>query len=97
MAEGDLVMVHGRYVGWGPKQPRGSTWEKHARLEAGLIDPESAIQPALTAEHHREGLSFWQSSRSGGRLQFAGGISFSPFRIELFLRGVTRGVTLRDL
>ena len=33
--------------------------EKHARLEAGLIDPVSAIQPALTAEHqHREGLSF---------------------------------------
>ena len=30
--------------------------EKHARLEAGLIDPVSAIQPAPTAEHqHREG------------------------------------------
>ena len=25
--------------------------EKHARLEAGLIDPVSAIQPAPTAEH----------------------------------------------
>jgi hypothetical protein len=36
--------------------------EKHARLEAGLIDPVSAIQPAPTAEHqHREGLSFWQA------------------------------------
>jgi hypothetical protein len=29
--------------------------EKHARLEAGLIDPVSAIRPAPTAEHqHRE-------------------------------------------
>jgi hypothetical protein len=36
--------------------------EKHARLEADLIDPVSAIQPAPTAEHqHREGLSFWQA------------------------------------
>jgi hypothetical protein len=34
--------------------------EKHARLEAGLIDPASAIQSTPTAEHqHREGLSFW--------------------------------------
>ena len=33
--------------------------ERHARLEAGLIDPVSAIQPAPPAEHqHREGLSF---------------------------------------
>ena len=33
--------------------------EKHARLEAGLIDPVSAIRPAPTTEHqHREGLSF---------------------------------------
>ena len=39
--------------------------EKHARLEAGLIDPESAIQPALTAEHqHQEGLSFWQAIKT---------------------------------
>jgi hypothetical protein len=39
--------------------------EKHARLEAGLIDPVSAIQPALTAEHqHREGLSFWQAVKT---------------------------------
>jgi hypothetical protein len=39
--------------------------EKHARLEAGLIDPVSAIQPALTAEHqHREGLSFWQAIKT---------------------------------
>jgi hypothetical protein len=27
--------------------------DKHARLEAGLIDPVSAIQPAPTAEHQR--------------------------------------------
>jgi hypothetical protein len=39
--------------------------EKHARSEAGLIDPVSAIQPALTAEHqHREGLSFWQAVKT---------------------------------
>ena len=39
--------------------------EKHARLEAGLIDPVSAIQPALTAEHqHREGLAFWQAIKA---------------------------------
>jgi hypothetical protein len=39
--------------------------EKHARLEAGLIDPVSAIQPAPTTEHqHREGLSFWQAVKT---------------------------------
>ena len=39
--------------------------EKHARLEAGLIDPASAIQPVLTADHqHREGLSFWQAIKA---------------------------------
>ncbi|SDS76688.1 hypothetical protein [Bradyrhizobium canariense] len=39
--------------------------EKHARLEAGLIDPVSAIQPAPTAEHqHQEGLSFWQAVKT---------------------------------
>jgi hypothetical protein len=39
--------------------------EKHARLEAGLIDPESTIQPAPTAEHqHPEGLSFWQAVKT---------------------------------
>jgi hypothetical protein len=39
--------------------------EKHARLEAGLIDPVSAIQPPLTAEHqHREGLSFWRAIKT---------------------------------
>jgi hypothetical protein len=39
--------------------------EKHARLEAGLIDPVSAIRPAPTAEHqHREGLSFWQAIKT---------------------------------
>jgi len=39
--------------------------EKHARLEAGLIDPVSAIQRVLTAEHqHREGLSFWQAVKT---------------------------------
>src|ERR1700686_2555539 len=38
---------------------------KHARLEAGLIDPVSAIQPAPTAEHqHREGLTFWQAFKT---------------------------------
>jgi hypothetical protein len=39
--------------------------EKRARLEAGLTDPVSAIQPAPTAEHqHREGLSFWQAVKT---------------------------------
>jgi hypothetical protein len=39
--------------------------EKHARLEAGLIDPVSAIPPAPPAEHqHREGLSFWQAIKT---------------------------------
>jgi hypothetical protein len=39
--------------------------EKLARLEAGLIDPVSAIQPAPIAEHQRpEGLSFWQAVKT---------------------------------
>jgi hypothetical protein len=39
--------------------------EKHARLEAGLIDPVSSIQPAPTAEHRdREVLSFWQAVKT---------------------------------
>jgi hypothetical protein len=39
--------------------------EKHARVEAGLIDPVSAIQPAPTAERqHLEGLSFWQAIKT---------------------------------
>jgi hypothetical protein len=39
--------------------------EKHARWEAGLIDPVSAIQQAPTAEHQRwEGLSFWQADKT---------------------------------
>jgi hypothetical protein len=39
--------------------------EKHARLEAGLVNPMSAIQPAPTGEHeHREGLSFWQAVKT---------------------------------
>jgi hypothetical protein len=39
--------------------------EKHARLEAGLIDPVNAIQPVPTTEHrHREGLSFWQAVKT---------------------------------
>ena len=39
--------------------------EKHARLEAGLIDPVSAIQPAPTAEHQRrESPSFWQAVKT---------------------------------
>jgi hypothetical protein len=40
--------------------------ENHARkLEAGLIDPVSAIQPAPTAEHQRrESPSFWQAVKT---------------------------------
>jgi hypothetical protein len=39
--------------------------EKHARLEAGLIDPVSASQPAPTAERqHRDGPSFWQAIKT---------------------------------
>ena len=39
--------------------------EEHARLEAGLIDPVCAIQPApTTARQHREGLSFWQAIKT---------------------------------
>jgi hypothetical protein len=39
--------------------------EKHARLEAGLIDPARAVQPAPTAEpQDREGLSFWQAVKA---------------------------------
>jgi hypothetical protein len=37
--------------------------ETHARLEAGLIDPVAAVQPAPTTEHH-EGLSFWQAVKT---------------------------------
>jgi hypothetical protein len=39
--------------------------EKQARLEVGMFDPVSAVQPAPTAEHqHREGLSFWQAIKT---------------------------------
>jgi hypothetical protein len=39
--------------------------EKQARLEAGLIDPVTAVQPAQTAEHHHpEGPSFWQAVKT---------------------------------
>jgi hypothetical protein len=39
--------------------------EKRVRLEAGLIDPVRAIQPATTAEHQRrEGLSLWQAVKT---------------------------------
>jgi hypothetical protein len=39
--------------------------KKRALLEAGLIDPVSADQPAPTAEQqHREGLSFWQAVKT---------------------------------
>jgi hypothetical protein len=39
--------------------------QKRARLETGLIDPVSAIQPAPNAEHqHQEGLSFWQAIKT---------------------------------
>jgi hypothetical protein len=38
---------------------------ERSELEAGLIDPVSAIQRAPTAEHeHREGLSFWQAIKT---------------------------------
>src|SRR6476660_2628100 len=51
--------------------------ENPARLEAGLIDPVSAIQPALTAEHqHREGLSFRRAASVRWRDRL------SLFRIE---------------
>jgi hypothetical protein len=47
------------------REPERLDPEKHARLEAGLIDPVSAIQPTPTAEHqHREGLSFWQAIKT---------------------------------
>jgi hypothetical protein len=48
------------------REAEGLDLEKHARLEAGLIDPASAIQPASTAEEHqhREGLSFWQAIKT---------------------------------
>jgi hypothetical protein len=39
--------------------------EKRARLEAGLTDPVTAVQPTPTSEHqHREGLSFWQAVKT---------------------------------
>jgi hypothetical protein len=39
--------------------------EKHARLEAGLTDPVTAVRPAPTSKHqHREGLSFWQAVKT---------------------------------
>ena len=48
-----------------PREAERLDLEKHARLEAGLIDPVSAIQPALAGEHqHREGLSFWQAIKT---------------------------------
>ena len=38
---------------------------KHVRLEAGLIEPVSSIQPAPTVEHqYREGPSFWQAIKT---------------------------------
>ena len=39
--------------------------EKHARLEAGLIDPVSATQPSPPVEHqHPESPSFWQAIKA---------------------------------
>jgi hypothetical protein len=39
--------------------------EKHVRMEAGLTDPVSTIQPAPSAEHqHRRGPSFWQAVKT---------------------------------
>ena len=50
---------------WDRREVERLDLEKHARLEAGLIDPVSAIQPAPTAEHQdREGLSFWQAVKT---------------------------------
>lgn len=47
------------------REPEGLDLEKCARLEAGLTDPVTAIQPAPTAEHqHREGLSIWQAIKT---------------------------------
>ena len=46
-----------------PREAERLDLEKHARLEAGLIDPVSAIQPA-TAAPRREGLSFWQAVKT---------------------------------
>jgi len=44
--------------------------ENHARkLEAGLIDPVSAIQPAPTAEHQR----LWNLTRVKSRAVLLGG------------------------
>jgi hypothetical protein len=63
--------------------------EKHARLEAGLIDPVSAIQPAPPAEHqHREGLSFWQAVKTMFRLDSSG-------RGEVRARGAAHARRLR--
>jgi hypothetical protein len=46
-------------------EPDGREILKRALLEAGLIDPVSADQPAPTAEHQRrEGLSFWQAVKT---------------------------------
>jgi hypothetical protein len=74
------------------KEPEPADLETHARLEAGLIgtfpasDPVSAKlgrrQPLSinAGKAHRSGRRSRRcSSRSGGRLQFAGGISFRFF------------------
>ena len=64
------VLIGGRHVPKkrpkrGAEEAERPDLEKQARLEAGLIDPVSAIQPALTAEHqHREGLTFWQAIKT---------------------------------
>jgi hypothetical protein len=38
--------------------------EKYVRLEAGLIDPVSAIQPTTADHQHRQGPSFWQAVKT---------------------------------
>jgi hypothetical protein len=38
--------------------------EKYVRLEAGLIDPVSAIQPTTADHQHRQGSSFWQAVKT---------------------------------
>ena len=76
--------------------------EMHARLEAGLIDPVSAIQPAPTAEHqHREGLSFWQrsrrcSSRRGGTMRGGAPVHAGGFNLWIGFHSTSR-ITLRRL
>ena len=38
--------------------------EKYVRLEAGLIDPVSAIQPTTADHQYQQGPSFWQAVKT---------------------------------